>query len=231
MGEAANPTSRSYASFNDFFTRAAASPGARPLAERRLRLPGRRRDQPVRRDRRRDQIFQAKGHRYTTTALVGGDAALAAQFRARQLRHLYLSPKDYHRIHMPCDGRLTRMIYVPGDAVLGEPGHGARRAGPVRAQRARGLRVRVGRARPVRAGAGRRDHRRQHGDRVARRGQSAARAASCANGATTTRQIVLKKGEEMGRFLLGSTVVMLFRKDSIVFNPDGRRSGRCGSAR
>ena len=62
----------------------------------------------------RDQIFQAKGHSYSTTALVGGDRELAAQFEDGSFATLYLSPRDYHRIHMPCDGRLTRMIHVPG---------------------------------------------------------------------------------------------------------------------
>jgi phosphatidylserine decarboxylase len=62
----------------------------------------------------RDQILQAKGHRYSTTALVGGDAALGAQYAGGSFATLYLSPKDYHRIHMPCDARLLRMIHVPG---------------------------------------------------------------------------------------------------------------------
>ena len=63
----------------------------------------------------RDQIFQAKGHHYTTTALVGGDASLAARFEGGLFATLYLSPRDYHRVHMPCDGMLTRMVHVPGD--------------------------------------------------------------------------------------------------------------------
>jgi phosphatidylserine decarboxylase len=62
-----------------------------------------------------DQIFQAKGHQYSTTALVGGDAELAAQFEDGHFCHAVPEPADYHRIHMPCDGRLMRMIYVPGD--------------------------------------------------------------------------------------------------------------------
>jgi phosphatidylserine decarboxylase len=61
-----------------------------------------------------DQIFQAKGHSYSTTALVGGDGALAAHFHGGHFATLYLSPRDYHRIHMPCAGRLLRMIHVPG---------------------------------------------------------------------------------------------------------------------
>ena len=113
MDEAANPDITSYPSFNEFFTRA-LKPGARPLAQADLVSPvdgaisqfG-----PI----EGDQIFQAKNHRYSTTALVGGDAALAARFEHGSFATLYLSPKDYHRIHMPCDGRLLRMIYVPGD--------------------------------------------------------------------------------------------------------------------
>jgi len=62
-----------------------------------------------------DQIFQAKGHHYSTRALVGGDATLAAQFQNGQFATLYLSPRDYHRIHMPIAGKLLRMIHVPGD--------------------------------------------------------------------------------------------------------------------
>ena len=57
--------------------------------------------------------MQAKGHRFTTTALVGGDDALAARFEGGRFATLYLSPQDYHRIHMPCDGTLTRMIHIP----------------------------------------------------------------------------------------------------------------------
>ena len=114
MGEAADRDIASYASFNDFFTRAlqarrAAARRGRPVCpvdgaisqfgaiERRPDLPGQ--GPPATR----------------RTALVGGDAALAAQFQHGSFATLYLSPKDYHRIHMPCDGRLTRMIYVPGD--------------------------------------------------------------------------------------------------------------------
>jgi phosphatidylserine decarboxylase len=113
MGEALESDIEYYKSFNQFFTRA-LKPGARPLAQADLVCPvdgaisqfG-----PI----EGDQIFQAKGHNYTTTALVGGDAALAAKFAHGSFATLYLSPKDYHRIHMPCDGRLVRMIHVPGD--------------------------------------------------------------------------------------------------------------------
>ena len=132
-----------------------------------------------------DQILQAKGHRYRTVTLVGGDGALADEFAHGAFATLYLSPKDYHRVHMPCDGSAAPHDPRAGRAVLGQSGDGARRAGAVRPQRAGGVRVRH-RARADGAGAGRRDHRRQHGHRLARRGQCAAPAAGCANGITTT---------------------------------------------
>lgn len=112
MAEAADPDIASYASFNDFFTRA-LQPGARPIADADFVSPV---DGAISQlggidD---DQIVQAKGHRYTTTALLGGDAALAAAFRHGSFANLYLSPRDYHRLHMPCTGRLTRMLHIPG---------------------------------------------------------------------------------------------------------------------
>ena len=113
MSEAAQPEIGAYASFNDFFTRALRQ-GARPLADADLVCPV---DGAISQFGaiEHDQIFQAKGHRYSTAALVGGDTALAAEFENGHFATLYLSPKDYHRIHMPCEGRLRRMIYVPGE--------------------------------------------------------------------------------------------------------------------
>src|SRR5437867_4342126 len=113
MDEAANSDIASYRTFNDFFTRA-LKPGARPIAAAHLVCPV---DGAISQFGaiEQDQIFQAKGHSYSTTAMVGGDAALAAQYQDGSFATLYLSPKDYHRIHMPCEGRLTRMIHVPGE--------------------------------------------------------------------------------------------------------------------
>ena len=92
MDEALNPDIASYTTFNDFFTRA-LKPGVRPLANVDLVSPvdgaisqfG-----PI----EKDQIFQAKGHHYSTTALVGGDAALAAHYQDGHFATLYLSPRD-----------------------------------------------------------------------------------------------------------------------------------------
>jgi len=59
-------------------------------------------------------IFQAKGHDYTVTELLGGNTTLSSMFQEGQFNTIYLSPKDYHRIHMPCDGTLIQQIHVPG---------------------------------------------------------------------------------------------------------------------
>src|SRR5262245_2213135 len=113
MSEAADPDPAHYATFNEFFTRA-LRPGARPLAEADLLCPV---DGAVSQvgPIDGDQIFQAKEHRYSTQALLGGDAQLAARFANGHFATLYLSPRDYHRIHMPCAARLLRMVHVPGD--------------------------------------------------------------------------------------------------------------------
>jgi phosphatidylserine decarboxylase len=226
MDEALNPDIASYRSFNEFFTRP-LKPGARVMARAELICPvdgaisqfG-----PI----ERDQIVQAKGHRYSTTALVGGDEALARTFDDGLFATLYLSPRDYHRIHMPCDGRLLRMIHVPGalfsvnpTTARGVPGLFARNERVVcvfERPQGRGTFVLVlvgativgsmatvwhGLVNPPRPGQVRDWRYDGPGDKPVR----------------------LKQGEEMGRFLLGSTVVMLFPKDAATakkplrFNP------------
>jgi phosphatidylserine decarboxylase len=113
MSEAANPDITSYNTFNAFFTRSLKT-GVRPLAAATWVSPV---DGVVSQAGmiKAGQIFQAKGHDYSATALLGGDASLGAQFAQGQFATIYLSPKDYHRIHMPCDGTLKQIIYIPGD--------------------------------------------------------------------------------------------------------------------
>ena len=114
MGEAANPDPAAYRSFNDFFTRALAA-DARPLdpdpaailcpADGTLSQAG------VIADGR---IFQAKGRDYGLLELLGGDAEWAERFAGGSFATVYLSPRDYHRVHMPIAGALARMLHVPG---------------------------------------------------------------------------------------------------------------------
>jgi phosphatidylserine decarboxylase len=231
MDEAANSDITSYLTFNDFFTRALKTE-ARPIADADLVCPvdgaisqfG-----PI----ARDQIFQAKGHNYSTTAVVGGDALLAAQFQDGSFATLYLSPRDYHRIHMPCDGRLTRMIYVPGDlfsvnpvTARGVPGLFARNERVVcvfEGERGPFVLILVG-ATIVGSMATV-----WHGVVNPPRGKVVRSWTYPESGKDA---IILKKGQEMGRFLLGSTVVMLFPKGPLKFNPDWTpgRSIRLGEA-
>lgn len=215
MAEAANPDISSYATFNEFFTRPLRT-GARPLADSAYLCPV---DGAISQFGRieADQIFQAKGHRYSTTALVGGDAALAAQFADGEFATLYLSPRDYHRIHMPCDGELRRMIYVPGDlfsvnptTARGVPGLFARNERVVCVfDSARGPFVLtlvgatiVGSMATV-----------WHGQ------INPPRRPDVCEWTYDKGAVQLACGAEMGRFLLGSTVVMLFPKGVVQFHP------------
>ncbi len=215
MSEAANPDIASYKSFNAFFTRPLKD-GARPQAAADFLCPV---DGAISQFGaiERDQIFQAKGHGYSTTALVGGDRKLAAQFENGSFATLYLSPRDYHRIHMPCDGKLLRMIYVPGalfsvnpTTARGVPGLFARNErvvcvfgtanGPFVLTLV-GATI-VGSMATVWHGV-----------------VNPPRPGVVREWRYEEQNVVLKKGEEMGRFLLGSTVVMLFPKDMLSFNP------------
>ena len=215
MSEAADPDISSYGSFNEFFTRS-LKPGARPLAAAAFICPV---DGAISQFGaiERDRIFQAKGHRYSATALVGGDGALAAQFEDGSFATLYLSPRDYHRIHMPCDGRLRRMIHVPGDlfsvnpsTARGVPGLFARNERVVCVfESALGPFVLVlvgativGSMATVWHGV-----------------VNPPRPRLLREWLYDDQQLRFRQGEEMGRFLLGSTVVMLFPKNTLAFNP------------
>ncbi|MBT9516421.1 MAG: phosphatidylserine decarboxylase [Methyloversatilis discipulorum] len=211
MSEAARPDPADYACFNDFFTRALRE-GARPLADSPfvspvdgtvidcVKLDG-------------DTLLQVKGHPYSARALVGGDAALVDRFDGGEAISIYLSPKDYHRIHMPCAGRLRRMIHVPGSlysvnpaTVAGVPGLFARNErvvclfdsdfGPFVLTLV-GAMV-VGSMQTVWHGL-----------------INPPRTGKLREWRYDDQDIRLDRGEEMGRFLLGSTVVMLFPRGAL----------------
>tara|TARA_R110001592_G_scaffold3230_2_gene18125 strand:+ start:933 stop:1790 length:858 start_codon:yes stop_codon:yes gene_type:complete len=114
MSEAAEPDPTAYSSFNEFFTRA-LKPGIRPVAEGDNTFIS-----PV--DGAISQlgqvsgyrIFQAKGQSFSLIELLGGDTHRAEAFNEGAFSTIYLSPKDYHRVHMPLAGKLREMVYVPG---------------------------------------------------------------------------------------------------------------------
>ena len=217
MDEALNSDISSYRSFNDFFTRA-LKPGARPLAQADLICPV---DGAISQFGviEKDQIFQAKGHSYSTTAVLGGDAALAAQFQDGSFATLYLSPRDYHRIHMPCDGRLSRMIYVPGElfsvnptTARGVPGLFARNERVVCIfESAHGPFALILVGATIVGSMATVWHGVVNPPRLPDVRQWLYNIDNMDDG-TGGQSTSLKQGDEMGRFLLGSTVVMLFPK-------------------
>jgi phosphatidylserine decarboxylase len=219
MAEAANPDPAAYPTFNEFFTRALA-PGARPLANADLICPV---DGAISQFGAidGDAVVQAKGHTYTVQALVGGDAALARPFLNGHFATIYLSPKDYHRIHMPCAGRLTRMIHVPGDLFSVNPTT-ARGVPGLFARNERVVCAFEGEQGPwalVLVGA-----------------TIVGSMATVWHGVVNPprpgqirdwpydgdKAVTLAKGDEMGRFLLGSTVVLLLPPQPLRFNPAWR---------
>jgi phosphatidylserine decarboxylase len=221
MQEAQNPDLASYATFNEFFVRPLRD-GARPIVAEPhvLTLPA---DGAISQlgAIRDDQIFQAKGHNYTLEALLAGNYLLAEPFRNGLFATTYLAPSDYHRVHMPCDGILREMIYVPGDlfsvnplTAANVPNLFARNErvicvfdtafGPM-VQILVGATI-VGSIETVWAGTVTPPR-----EGIIRRWTYPAEGMEGA--------IQLVKGEEMGRFKLGSTVINLFTPGSVQFAP------------
>ncbi|HDK37928.1 MAG TPA: phosphatidylserine decarboxylase [Thiolapillus brandeum] len=213
MFEAENPRPTSYPSFNAFFTRALKAE-ARPIAHQpdAIACPCDGKVSQVGQIEK-GRLIQAKGHDFELLQLLGGDRKLSDTFSGGSYSTIYLSPKDYHRVHMPLSGRLMGMIFVPGDLFsVSEatlqlvPNLFARNerlicgfetaAGPMLVIMVGA--IFVGSMETVWAGEIR-------GPR---------------NGPSTwlyekDQRIILAKGEEMGRFNMGSTVITLFAKNRI----------------
>ncbi|MBM7070649.1 phosphatidylserine decarboxylase [Shewanella sp. 202IG2-18] len=216
MSEARQSDPKAYKSFNQFFTRPLKA-GIRPLCEDENMLA-----HPV--DGAVSQlgpieageIFQAKGHSYSTLALLGDQPKDAERFEDGDFATIYLAPKDYHRLHMPIKGTLSKMTYVPGDLFS---------VNPLTAENVPGLFARnervvaifeteVGPIAMVLVGA-----------------TIVASIETVWAGTVTPPAgkqvftweyptegedaITLEKGAEMGRFKLGSTIVMCFEKGAI----------------
>lgn len=209
MQEAAEPDPRKYASFNAFFTRA-LKPGARVLAsasnavlspaDGTISALG-----PI----ADEAVFQAKGHTYSLTTLLGGDAARAAPFRNGSFATVYLSPRDYHRVHIPLGGTLREMIYVPGE-LFSVNQVTAENVPELFARNERAVCIfdtAVGPMAVVLVGA------------MIVAGIETVWAGTVAPAPHTLRvtdyrnaqpAVHLHKGDELGRFLLGSTAIVLF---------------------
>jgi phosphatidylserine decarboxylase len=221
LAEAELSDPRQYRSFNHFFTRALKE-GVRPLAagEQTILSPV---DGVVSLAAAIDTqpSLQAKGHRYRLIDLLGGDAQDVAAFSGGTFLNVYLAPKDYHRVHMPLSGDLRKMVYVPGKLFS---------VNPVTCQEIPALFARnerlvaffdtaigpmamvlvgamiVGRIEAVWAG----DTSPQRSDGLG------------IQVVTYEQPVHLKRGEEMGRFQLGSTVIVLFPKGGVTWDPQLR---------
>ncbi|WP_226643442.1 archaetidylserine decarboxylase [Microbulbifer variabilis] len=213
MQEAKETDCTAYRTFNDFFTRELKE-GARPIvsSEGSLACPA---DGAISQlgAIHNGRVFQAKGHDYSLLELVGGDPELAAQFNDGHFATVYLSPKDYHRVHMPIDGTLRSMTYVPGQLFS---------VNTVTAENVPRLFARnerlvcvfdtvVGPMAMILVGA-----MIVAGIETVWAGQVTPHTREIRS--TNYRDnapVHLRKGEEMGRFKLGSTVVMLFGADQV----------------
>ena len=218
MDEAAEPDPHAYPNFNAFFTRT-LKPGARPVASEPdvMACPV---DGTVSQLGYCDgeTLIQAKGQHYTLTRLLGGDAEQAAAFRGGAYATLYLSPRDYHRIHMPLAGELRHMVHIPGRLFSVSPTT-TRAVAEIFARNER-LAVlfdtRIGPMAVILVGAI------NVGSLETLWGGPVAASLNPrvwrypADGAA----LRLERGEELGRFNLGSTVILLF--------PGGRVRWRAG---
>ena len=218
LSEAKKQNLDDYASFNDFFTRELKA-GIRPVALEKdavvspadgaVSQAGSISD---------DRIFQAKGMTFSAVDLLGGDAERAAAFKDGVFSTIYLSPKDYHRLHMPLEGKLTEMVHIPGrlfsvNAATAEsvPGLFARNervaclfdteAGPMALVLVGAIFV-------------------SSVETVWQGVVTPPTAPSVRSWRYDDQNILLKKGEEMGRFNMGSTIIILFGKDKVAWEKD-----------
>lgn len=220
MAEAKYEKATDYKSFNEFFTRPLKE-GLRPVVQdaniiahpvdgaisQLGKIDG-------------DKLIQAKGHDYSLQALLGGLAETAAPYQNGEFACIYLAPKDYHRIHMPVAGTLREMIYVPGELFSVNPLTAANVPGLF----ARNERVvtifdtEIGPMALVLVGATivASIETVWAGTITPPTGKDIFRWSYPATGANAVH---LEKGAEMGRFKLGSTVILAFAPDKIEFLP------------
>lgn len=210
LSEAQEPNCQNYPTFNQFFTRA-LKPSARSIdaSHHSIVSPA---DGAISEmgSLTKDKLLQAKGRHYTLNELLADDVALAQEFYNGQFATIYLSPKDYHRVHMPCDGKLVKTIYIPGKlfsvnnaTVNRVPNLFARNERLVCAfqtQHGPMLLILVGAM--IVSG-------------ISVVWEEQAPAADHIVNKYHEKPISLKKGEEMGRFHLGSTVIILLPRNAM----------------
>lgn len=228
LNEAENRDAKAFVSFNDFFTRRLI-PSARPLAsgDRVLVCPA---DGAVSQfgTIEQGQLIQAKGRAFSLLELVGGDTTLAERFDRGEFCTIYLSPRDYHRVHMPIQGRLRTMIHVPG-RLFSVQDATAKLVDRLYARNERGVFIfdtEIGPVALIMVGAifvssintSWSGVLNPHGQRGKRSEQ-----AYPAEGESS---VVLGRGEELGSFNMGSTVIMLFAENALEWSKAIKPGGK-----
>ncbi len=216
MSLAAEENPLAYNCFNDFFTRA-LKPGARPIdsASDSIACPA---DGAISQLGKiiDGRIFQAKGQNYTALELLGGDEMLAAEFADGTFATVYLSPRDYHRVHMPYGGKLRAMVSIPGE-LFSVNTVTAENVPRLFARNERAVAIfdtDIGPMAVVLVGA-----MIVAGIETVWDGQIAPFASrDIATSLYPYLNITMNKGDEMGRFKLGSTAIVLFAKDKILWS-------------
>ncbi|MEM7702350.1 MAG: archaetidylserine decarboxylase [Pseudomonadota bacterium] len=205
-------TVEQFESFNDFFTRELRE-GARPIADptQYIACPA---DGAVSQigaitD---GQIFQAKGRGYSVAALLGGDVDQARRYENGSFATIYLSPRDYHRVHMPAGGSLTSTAYVPGDlfSVNQETAEGVDTLFARNERLVCHFESDIGGFASVMVGA-----MIVAGIDTVWPNRFSAHARSIVKEDFAMDPVVLGAGDEMGRFYLGSTVILLFEPGKV----------------
>jgi phosphatidylserine decarboxylase len=218
LGEALDADSEAFGNFNEFFTRR-LKPDARPIADdtASVACPA---DGTISQigSIKKGRIFQAKGQSFTALELLGGDQQLARMFEEGLFATIYLSPRDYHRVHMPAAGRLLRDIYVPGRLFSVAP-LTVRKIPRLFARNERIaciFQTTFGPLAQVLVGAINVSAMETlwQGEVPSSRGIRQRNYAGDAN------QIMLERGAEMGRFNMGSTVIVLFPRDALQWCQD-----------
>ncbi len=205
MSEAVHADPDAYASFNDFFTRALVA-GARPIAEEPNAIVSPADGVLMQAGGiSSGRLIQAKGRDYSLVDLLGGDVHRAAPFLNGAFATIYLSPRDYHRVHMPLSGQLKETIYVPG-RLFSVNDATAARVPDLFARNERLISVFEGEAGPfavIMVGA------------MIVSGIDTVWGRAAGPGGVAPAGVVLDKGEEMGRFNMGSTVIVVFAEDAV----------------
>lgn len=211
LDEAVNPDPKSYSTFNEFFTRE-LKPDLRPLSDAKIVSPV---DGTISQfgDIKDGLLLQAKGMKYSLDKLLGENSNRTAKYENGQFITIYLSPRDYHRIHMPCSGTLVEQTHIPG-RLFSVAKHTVNTVKGIFARNERVIAsfdTEHGPMAMILVGA----------INVAAIETVWYGLITPPKGETVTsksyngKDIALEKGKEMGRFNMGSTVILLFENGAL----------------